>query len=224
MVAGSALPFDQLKLIKGNERSHEIFHISSVPFTFGIQPSTYFQINSYMYPILYTKILNYCLQNVTKDEPVTILDICCGSGVIGITLASILPNVRKILGIDNVQSAIEDAVYNAKLNNISYAEYIQGDIRNQVPYITQSISGCCIAVVHPSGNLPQNTISELCSSSNLSSIIFITNNLDSLIKLIPPATKKFRPDLCIGLDTAPNTSQMEVLVCCNRVSEEVNKE
>ena len=39
-----------------------------------------------------------------------LLDICCGGGILGMSLARL---VRKVVGVDIVQSAIDDAKRNA---------------------------------------------------------------------------------------------------------------
>ena len=43
------------------------------------------------------------------------LDICCGTGVIGICLSE---KAKKIIGIEMIAPAIKDAKLNATLNNL----------------------------------------------------------------------------------------------------------
>jgi tRNA (uracil-5-)-methyltransferase len=53
----------------------------------------------------------------------TLLDICCGTGTIGLMMAR---RVGKVIGLEMVASAIEDAKENAKLNGIENAVYVCG--------------------------------------------------------------------------------------------------
>lgn len=53
------------------------------------------------------------------------LDLFCGTGTIGLTLARW---VKHVYGYEVVPQAISDACRNAKLNNISNATFVQGDL------------------------------------------------------------------------------------------------
>jgi tRNA (uracil-5-)-methyltransferase len=59
-----------------------------------------------------------------------LLDVCCGTGTIGLTLAK---NVKTVLGIDVVASAIEDARANASLNGIDNCDWIVAKAEDALP-------------------------------------------------------------------------------------------
>ena len=50
---------------------------------------------------------------IENDKKVVLLDVCCGTGTIGLCLAK---SVSKVIEIDICKEAIEDAKMNAKLN------------------------------------------------------------------------------------------------------------
>jgi SAM-dependent methyltransferase len=52
-----------------------------------------------------------------------LLDVCCGTGTIGISLAA---SAKAVVGIDNVESAVEDAKANAALNGVGNASWVCG--------------------------------------------------------------------------------------------------
>lgn len=52
-----------------------------------------------------------------------LFDVCCGTGTIGLTLAS---TVGKVVGIEMVAAAVEDAKKNAELNGIENCEFVCG--------------------------------------------------------------------------------------------------
>lgn len=54
-----------------------------------------------------------------------LLDVCCGTGTIGLTMAA---SVTKVVGVDLVESAIVDARHNAQLNGLTNCEYIAGKV------------------------------------------------------------------------------------------------
>ena len=60
------------------------------------------------------KVINrYEFSDTEKDEDIILLDICCGTGTIGLSLAQ---HVKKVIGVDICKEAIEDAKINAELN------------------------------------------------------------------------------------------------------------
>ena len=83
---------------------------------FAISPGAFFQTNTSATEKLYKRIAEYAETNNLS----TILDVCCGTGSIGLSLAKLLG--RKdlyLVGIELSSAAIEDAKQNADLNDIS---------------------------------------------------------------------------------------------------------
>jgi release factor glutamine methyltransferase len=64
--------------------------------------------------------------------PFTILDLCCGSGCIGLALAHAFPEVH-VVGIDISQQALDLALENKKHNNISNITFVQSDMFENLP-------------------------------------------------------------------------------------------
>ena len=56
-----------------------------------------------------------------------VYDLYCGTGTIGIYLSKY---VKKIYGIEIVEDAIEDAKYNADMNNVDNIEFYCGDLKD----------------------------------------------------------------------------------------------
>ncbi|XP_039360786.1 tRNA (uracil-5-)-methyltransferase homolog A isoform X5 [Mauremys reevesii] len=77
---------------------------------FRISPHAFFQVNTQAAEVLYKAIRDWAQLN--QDS--TVLDICCGTGTIGISLAK---KVKKVIGIELCQEAVEDAKVNAQIND-----------------------------------------------------------------------------------------------------------
>jgi 23S rRNA (uracil1939-C5)-methyltransferase len=90
-------------------------------FQFKIGPISFFQTNSRQAEKLY-RITNQFAE-LKGDE--TIYDLYCGTGSIGIFLSK---EAKKIIGVESIQAAVQDAWENARLNNISDAEFYAGDV------------------------------------------------------------------------------------------------
>ena len=83
-----------------------------------------------------------CLESLTpiKNEKLTILDMCTGSGCIALWLAHAFPNAT-IYAVDVSDSALELAKKNAVQNNISNIVFLKSDLFTLLP---QDIKFDCI--------------------------------------------------------------------------------
>ncbi|MCR4616384.1 MAG: 23S rRNA (uracil(1939)-C(5))-methyltransferase RlmD [Clostridiales bacterium] len=87
---------------------------------FKISPHSFYQVNHDCAEVLYGKAKEYAA--LTGKE--TIVDLYCGTGTIGLTMAD---KSKKLIGVEIVPQAIENAVENAGMNGITNAEFICGD-------------------------------------------------------------------------------------------------
>ncbi|GAB5563982.1 MAG: 23S rRNA (uracil(1939)-C(5))-methyltransferase RlmD [Winogradskyella sp.] len=94
---------------------------------FEISMKSFFQTNPKSAEKLYSKVIDYALENKEAVDNSVVLDLFCGTGTIGQILASRASNT-KIVGVDIVASAIEDAKENAKRNNIEGLEFYAADV------------------------------------------------------------------------------------------------
>ena len=90
-------------------------------FRFKIGARSFFQTNTDQAEKLYQ--LTNELAELTGKE--TVYDLYCGTGSIGIFLS---PNAKKIIGVEQVAAAIEDAKENAALNGLEKSAFFAGDV------------------------------------------------------------------------------------------------
>ncbi len=93
---------------------------------FEISMESFFQTNPKGAEKLYTKALDYVFEENDLSGKV-VMDLFCGTGTIGQILAQRSENVR-IIGVDIVAEAIEDAKKNAERNNIKDVEFYAADV------------------------------------------------------------------------------------------------
>ncbi len=67
------------------------------------------------------------VEEVLKNKPTRILDLCTGSGCIAISLAKNLPN-SEVIGVDISQQALKIAEQNAKRNDVNNILFCEGDL------------------------------------------------------------------------------------------------
>ncbi len=90
-------------------------------FEFIISPKSFFQTNTKQAEKLYGITRNFA--QLTGEE--IVYDLYCGTGSIGIFVS---PMAKKIIGVELIEDAIEDAKKNAANNNITHAEFFAGDV------------------------------------------------------------------------------------------------
>jgi len=90
-------------------------------FKFKIGPKSFFQTNTRQGEKLYQVTRDFA--GLTGNE--IVYDLYCGTGSIGIFVSQ---QAKKIIGVEVVAEAIEDAKENAALNNIQHAEFFAGDV------------------------------------------------------------------------------------------------
>ncbi|OWY21280.1 23S rRNA (uracil(1939)-C(5))-methyltransferase RlmD [Sphingobacteriales bacterium UPWRP_1] len=89
---------------------------------YKIGAKSFFQTNSHQALKLYGIIEEMAQLNGSQ----TLYDLYTGTGSIGLFLAR---NCKQVVGIEEVDAAIEDARYNAQLNGIENAFFYTGDVR-----------------------------------------------------------------------------------------------
>jgi 23S rRNA (uracil1939-C5)-methyltransferase len=91
-------------------------------FQFKIGPKSFFQTNTKQGECLYRVAKEF--SELTGTE--VVYDLYCGTGSIGIFLSR---QAKKIIGVEMIEEAVEDAKENAALNNLSQSsEFYKGDV------------------------------------------------------------------------------------------------
>ncbi len=90
-------------------------------FNFKISPKSFFQTNTFQGEKLYQVTREFAELSGTQ----TLYDLYCGTGSIGIFLSSL---AKKIVGVEMMEEAINDAVENAELNHLENTVFVAGDV------------------------------------------------------------------------------------------------
>lgn len=86
-------------------------------FDFKISPKSFFQTNSKQAESLYQVTRSFA--ELTGKE--VVYDLYCGTGSIGIFCSQ---HAKKIIGVEVVADAIEDAKENARINNLTQTAFL----------------------------------------------------------------------------------------------------
>ncbi|GAC1417066.1 MAG: 23S rRNA (uracil(1939)-C(5))-methyltransferase RlmD [Flavisolibacter sp.] len=90
-------------------------------FSFKIGPKSFFQTNTRQAEKLY----QVTRRMAELDGSQTLYDLYCGTGTIGLFCSQ---GAKKIVGVELLQEAIEDAKENARFNKVDHASFFVGDV------------------------------------------------------------------------------------------------
>ena len=141
-----------------------------------ISPRAYFCINTKGAETLVNTIA--VLANLHRN--LTLLDICCGTGTIGLSLAKRVGNVQ---GVDLAGEAVDDARRNMKINKIDNAHFVAGPAEDLIPQmIGQAKHEEIVAVIDPPRTgIAMKAIRQL-RASRIKKIVYVSSDPKSSIK------------------------------------------
>ncbi len=128
---------------------------------FKVSYDSFFQVNNFMASNIFKILRN----NIRGKN---LLDLYCGVGTLGLSLKD---NFKNIYGIEKVKNAVEDAKYNAKINNVSNAFYYAGDTAKILDKINQKFD--TVIVDPPRSGLNKETIEHI-KRINAKTLIYIS--------------------------------------------------
>ncbi|KAI5126279.1 tRNA (uracil-5-)-methyltransferase [Nematocida parisii] len=195
----------------GIARTADIYQVKGAPkeykvnvgeCVFQVFPLGFFQINSSVAELMIKTLKD----NIQTDN---ILDICCGSGLLGICLAK--NTEKKVIGLEISEESINDAKRNAEENQIN-AKYYCGSVEKTLPLVLAKIKGTATAVIDP----PRSGISDkmtkaITKYSNISEIFYISCSYTSVINNIKNIAKLYTLKNVYCFDMFPYTTGIECL-------------
>ena len=122
---------------------------------FRLSPRSFYQVNHYQAQRLYEAAISQA--KITKDD--LVLDLYCGVGTITLAMAKA---AGKVIGVEVIEQAVEDARDNAKRNGIENAEFFCGDAgKAALELEAKGIKPDVIVVDPPRKGLNADTIEAL---------------------------------------------------------------
>ncbi|KAI7907829.1 S-adenosyl-L-methionine-dependent methyltransferase [Cokeromyces recurvatus] len=186
---------------------------------FQISYNSFFQVNTPVTELLYAKCAEWCYQP-NKEKKTTLLDLCCGTGTIGITMAK---SVDQVIGIEMVPEAIVDAKANALMNNVSNIQFYTGKVEDRLDIVTNKEKHEeVIAILDPPrSGVHSSVIRAIRETLAIQKVIFISCDakqaMQNFIGLCRPTSKKyqgspFKPSKAVSVDLFPHTEHCELMI------------
>ena len=123
--------------------------------SFRLSPRSFYQVNHHQAQRLYEAAISQA--EITRND--TVLDLYCGVGTITLAMASA---AGKVIGVEVIPQAVEDAKDNAKRNGIENAEFFCGDAGTAALELeAKGIKADVVVVDPPRKGLNADTIEAL---------------------------------------------------------------
>ena len=175
-------------------------------YKFKISPMSFYQVNPIQTEVLYTKAIEKA--ELTGNE--TVFDLYCGIGTIGICASK---HAKKLYGIETIPEAIEDAKENARLNKIENAEFIVGNVEEELPKLLEkeNVMPDVVFLDPPRKGCDKKTLETLLEVEP-KKIIYISCNSATLARDLKILESKYKIGNVQPVDMFPYTSHVESIV------------
>ncbi len=140
---------------------------------FKISPNSFFQVNHQQALKLYDKAIELASIN---DE--ALIDAYCGVGTISIFASD---KIKKAIGVDIAKSSIEDAIENAKLNNLENVVYLNGRAEELIEDIISKEKNASVIVDPPRKGCDIKFLDSIINN-NVYGMVYISCNHNTLIR------------------------------------------
>ncbi len=191
------------RLIRGKERITDTL----CGVKYEISPRAFYQINSRQTENLYKFALS--LAEIRPEE--TVLDLYCGIGTISLLAAK--AGAKRVVGIEIVEEAIQDAKRNAQINGIDNAEFFAEDAAETLK-IVEKCGGHPDTVIAdpPRKGLGDETVDVIAKLSP-KKIVYISCNPETQAKDIAAFSEYgYTYDSIHPFDMFPRTQHVETVV------------
>lgn len=106
-----------------------------------ISPHSFYQVNHDMAERLYKKAAEYA-----KPQGKNILDLYCGAGTIGLSMARV---AKSVIGVEIVDAAVRDAKTNASENGVENARFICADAAKAAEQLKKEGISADVVILDP---------------------------------------------------------------------------
>lgn len=134
---------------------------------FVISPESFYQVNHNQCEKLYSAVSDFADLNGSE----TVLDMYCGTGTIGLTLAD---KCKKLVGIEAVPSAILNARENAEINGVDNTEFICADAFEGAKQIEKKSLKIDLVIVDPPRKGCQKELFDVIERLNINRMIYVS--------------------------------------------------
>ena len=170
---------------------------------YKISYDSFFQVNPYVASILFNEVS----KRINEED--TVLDLYCGVGTLSLNAAC----AKEVIGVEIVENAILNAVFNARINKIDNVKFILNDSTKAVSKLNKKFSK--IIVDPPRSGLTKTIIDNILSV-NPEEIIYVSCDPVTLVRDILLFIDKYSVSEAIIFDMFSYTYHVETMIILKR--------
>ena len=180
---------------------------------FRLSPRSFYQVNHHQAQRLYEAAI--ARAEITKND--TVLDLYCGVGTITLAMAKA---AGKVIGVEVIPQAVEDAKDNAARNGIENAEFFCGDAGQAALELErQGIRADVVVVDPPRKGLNADTIEAL-SRFAPRRIVYVSCDPATLARDVALLKERgYQLKDAIAADLFPRCAHVETIVCLSKLAD-----
>lgn len=179
--------------------------------SFNISPLSFYQVNRTQAEKLYGIAQSYA--NLQPDD--VLLDLYCGTGTIGLSMAH---KVKKLVGVEIIPQAIENAKKNAQLNNINNAEFICADATKAAIQFEQRGMLPTVIIVDPPRKGCDKQLIETIASMKPNRVVYVSCDSATMARDIKIfESLNYIPQEVTPVDMFPATSHVETVCLLSKL-------
>ena len=178
---------------------------------FQLSSRSFYQVNPVQTELLYQKAIE--MANLKGDERV--LDTYCGIGTIGLIVSK---QVKEVVGVEVNKQAIQDAIYNAKLNHRKNIRFHAVDASEYMKHAAIAKENFDVVFMDPprSGSTPE-FLSSLVKMKP-KKVVYISCGPDTQKRDVQYLIKNgYKIQKFVGVDMFPYTNHVESIMTLVRV-------
>ncbi len=175
-------------------------------YKFRIGPKSFFQPNTTLTSTLYKIVLEF--SDMKGNE--IVYDLYTGIG----TIANFISGYcRKVIGIEYIPEAVEDAKENSRINRVNNTEFISGDVIDILTdrFVMQKGHPDVVIVDPPRSGMHKKVINRLLSL-NPGKIVYVSCNTATQARDINLLSDKYRICKIQPVDMFPHTHHIENII------------
>ena len=175
-------------------------------YSFKIGPKSFFQTNTKQAEKLYGITRDFA--GLSGNE--VVYDLYCGTGSIGIFLSK---GAKKIIGVESIPEAIEDAKENAAINQIEHAAFFAGDVIKICDdnFFQQHGQPDVVITDPPRAGMHEKLVLKLLEIA-APKIVYVSCNTATQARDIGLLSEKYAVEKIQPVDMFPHTHHIECVV------------
>lgn len=204
---------------KGNDTYHDLegINVKGLPYieeqmnkpdgsgklTFRVGPKSFYQTNADQAEVLYNEA--WKLAGLKGDE--VVYDLYTGTGTIANYVAG---NAKKVVGVEYIDAAIEDAKVNSKINNVENTSFYAGDMKDimTADFIAKNGAPDVIITDPPRAGMHPE-VCDVLLNSNAKKIVYISCNPATQARDLAILDQKYKVTEVQPVDMFPHTHHVE---------------